>query len=107
MNDNDNELFEQGTGWKSLDRYKALVGSSSLHDVWMEDTVRNPFHIDNISICDGTMRMGRLSYAQAYNMQDMAVDVVAQFGLSVYYSGQHTTIQYTVPTHYNTVYSER
>ena len=64
------------------DRYKVFVGSSTLHDVWLEDTVRNPFHIDNISICGGTMRMGRMSFAQAYNLQDKAVDVVAQFGLN-------------------------
>ena len=59
-----------------------FVGSSTLHDVWLEDTVRNPFHIDTISICGGTMKMGRLNYVHAYNMQNKGVDVVAQFGLN-------------------------
>ena len=64
------------------ERYKVFVGSSTLHDVWLEDAVRNPFHIDNITICGGTMKMGRLNYAHAYNTQNKGVDVVAQFGLN-------------------------
>ena len=64
------------------DRYKVLVTSSILHNIWLESSVRNPFHIDNISICGATMETCRLNFEQAYSRQDKAVDVVVQCGLN-------------------------
>ena len=42
------------------DRYKVIVCSSTLHDAWLEPSVRNLFHVDLISIHGGTMRQGRM-----------------------------------------------
>ena len=64
------------------DRYKVVVGSSTLHDAWLENSVRNLFHVDLVTICGGTMQMGRLNYTQTYNLQNKGVDVVAIFGLN-------------------------
>ena len=47
------------------DRYKVLVTSSTLHNAWLEPSVRNLFHVDLISICGGTMRAGRLDLMAA------------------------------------------
>ena len=64
------------------DRYKILVTSSTLHDAWLEPTVRNLFHVDLISICGGTMRAGRLDLMSAYGTQPKALDVAVAMGLN-------------------------
>ena len=64
------------------DRYKVIVTSSTLHDAWLEPSIRNLFHIDLISICGGTMRLGRMDWTKSYSLQEKALDVVAVFGLN-------------------------
>ena len=64
------------------DRYKILVTSSTLHDAWLQPTVRNLFHVDLISICGGTMRQGRLSLMDAYGLQPKALDIIVAMGLN-------------------------
>ena len=64
------------------DRYKVLVTSSTLHDAWLEPSVPNMFHMDLISICGGTMRLGRMDWTKSYSLQSKAVDVVVAIGLN-------------------------
>ena len=63
-------------------RYKILVTSSTLHDAWLEPSVRNLFHVDLISICGGTMRQGNTDLMAAYATQPKALDVVVAMGLN-------------------------
>ena len=64
------------------DRYKVLVTSSTLHDAWLEPSVRNLFHIDLISICGGSMSQGRRAFMADYGLQPKALDVVVAMGLN-------------------------
>ena len=64
------------------DRYKVLVTSSTLHDVWLEPSVRNLFHVDLISICGGTLRQGKTDFIASYGLQSKALDVVVAMGLN-------------------------
>ena len=64
------------------DRHKVIVCSSTLHDAWLEPSVRNLFHVDLISICGGTMKQGRMDCTRTYNLQNKALDIVAVFGLN-------------------------